>query len=175
MTLENSIRYYSFITLRYRECQNIALLLTHFCVYWHDYVAAHGLKLNSDANMNHSEFTVAHTKWVFIPSIVLSVKARHIIPSYIRCSIIVLWVRKTPLSAVQRQVGRFVVRSQNFDDHRDFTFWGSLITYSFLDLATLWARDHDKITEVVKTQNETLCSVVLLKVHVSQLLWSGTN
>ena len=65
MTLKNSTGYYSFIAFRYRECRNIALQLTHFCVCWHDSVVAHDLKLNSDAYINRSEFTVVHTKWVF--------------------------------------------------------------------------------------------------------------
>ena len=125
-----------------------------FCVCWHDYVAVHGLKLNSSANMNHSKSTVIHMKWVFIPPIVLSVKARHIIPSYVRCSIIVLWMRKTPLSAIQQQVERFVVSYQSLNDQRDLTTWRSLITYLFLDLATPRAWDRGEFTEVVRTQND---------------------
>ena len=45
-----------------RKCRNTTPAVSTFCFRWHDSLAVYECRLNSYGNMNHSEFTVIHTK-----------------------------------------------------------------------------------------------------------------
>ena len=72
------------------------------------------------------------------------------IVSYIRFSIIVLWIEEDPLSTIQHQARRFVLSYLSSSKYRE-PFRRGVLTCSFLDIATLRVGNAVRFKEVVRT------------------------